>query len=283
MRIFIVLLLAFITAFSGCRKDEPVLTNSDKLTILVSILPQKYFVERIAGDKVNVIVLLPPGAFPATYEPSIKQFTEIAKAKIYFMVGHPKFALETNWAAKVQEVNKNLKVIKLVDGLDLSNENLDPHVWVAPGLVKNQLSVLTEAISVEMPEQKEFFIKNMNNFASDIDSLTNKIKNKLANVTTKKFLVLHPAWGYFAKEFGLEQVAIEQHGHESGHHKTEEIIEFAKKHKIKVVFAQKQYSSKEAETVAKEIGGQVIKIDPLAENWLENLELVADTLTNHMQ
>ena len=283
MRILCVLLLAFITTFSACRKNEPVSTNSDKLTVLVSILPQKYFVERIAGDKVNVIVLLPPGAFPATYEPSINQFTEIVKAKIYFMVGHPKFALETNWASKVQEVNKNMKVIKLADGLDLSNENLDPHVWIAPGLVKNQLPALTDAISAEMPQQKEFFLKNMKNFISDIDSLTNKIKNQLANVKTKKFLVLHPAWGYFAKEFGLEQIAIEQHGHESGHHNTEEIIEFAKKHKITVVFAQKQYSSKEAETIAKEINGQVIKIDPLAENWLENLELVADTFQKYLQ
>ena len=105
-----------------------------------------------------------------------------------------------------------MKVIKLADGLDLSNENLDPHVWVAPGLVKNQLPALTEAISAEMLEQRDFFLKNMNDFVSDIDSLAEKIKNQLANVKTKKFLVLHPAWGYFAKEFGLEQIAIEQHG-----------------------------------------------------------------------
>ncbi|MCD4658073.1 MAG: zinc ABC transporter substrate-binding protein [Planctomycetes bacterium] len=283
MRNFYVFLLMFIAIISGCQKQAPASADSDKFTVLVSILPQKYFVERIAGNKVNVLVLLPTGAFPASYEPATKQFVEIAKAKIFFMVGHPKFALETSWADKIQNANKNMKVIKLANKQDYGDSNLDPHVWIAPGLVKKQLTELTDALLTEMPDQKEFFNKNKDIFIQDIDALTNKIKEKLASVKSKKFLVFHPAWGYFAKEFGLEQIAIEQHGHESGHHSTMEIIELAKKHNITVVFAQKQYSSKEAETVAKEIGGKVIKIDPLAENWLENLELVSDTLLKHLQ
>lgn len=283
MKYFIAFLILLSIIVSGCQKVPADQTNDGKLKVLVSILPQKYFVERIAGDKVNVIVLLPPGAFPVTFEPTPKTFTDIADAKIYFKVGHPKFALEVNWADKILEANKNLKTINLSDPSDFSDKNLDPHIWVAPGTVKKQLAKLTEALSTEMPENKDFFNKNKEKFTSEIDELILQINEKLKTVKNKKFLVLHPAWGYFAQEFGLEQVAIEEHGHESGHHNIKEIVELAKKNDIKVVFSQIQYSGKEADTVAREIGGQVIKIDPLAENWLDNLKLVADTLVKHMQ
>ena len=272
--------LPFYIFAAGCKREN---VRADKLVVAVSILPQKYFVERIAKDKVKVVVLLPPGRSPEIFEPSVKQFQEIASAKIYFKVGHPKFPFEANWAKKIEQANKNMKVVSLADALELSDNNLDPHIWLAPSLVKKELDVLTKALTEQMPAQKEFFDKNKKLFIEDIDETIEQIKKIFAKTKLRKFMTFHPAFGYFAKEFGLEQIAIEKRGKNIDPRHLEQLIGKAKREGIKVIFVQKQFSRKEAREIAKEIDGEVSEIDPLAEDWLANLKKIAEAFANAMK
>lgn len=280
--IYIVITIS-LSLIIGCKDTSQIVSQSDKPTVLVSILPQKYFVERIAGDTVNVNVLLPPGAFPATFEPTPRTFSEISNSQLYFMVGHPKFALEVNWSKKIIESNKEMKVVNLSESVNGMFNDSDPHIWLSPKIVKKELKALSDSLASLIPENADLYQKNLDIFISDVDSLVEDLNKKFQNLKNNKFLVLHPAWGYFAQDFGLEQVSIEEHGHESGHHNIKEIIEFAKTNEIKTVFVQKHFSSKEADTIAREISGNVVKIDPLAENWIENLRLVSDTLAKNLK
>ena len=279
---FIIFLLVALLLSTNCeKKSETVKTN--QLVVAVSILPQKYFVERIAGDKVSVVVLIPPGASPVTYEPSAVQMRKIVDAKIYFKVGHPNLAFEVNWFSRIREANKKMVVISLADSLDKVDKNKDPHIWVSPGMVKKQLNSLTDALIQQLPAEKAFFQKNRDDFIRDIEQTTEKINIVLKSIKIKKFLVFHPAWGYFADEFGLEQIAIEEHGKEADMKSLQEIIEHAKQENIKVIFVQEQFSQKEADLIANEINGKVVKIDPLAEDWLANLEKVASAFASALK
>jgi zinc transport system substrate-binding protein len=282
-----------------------------RIGVFVSIAPQKYFVYQIGKDLVDVQVMVPPGASPATYEPKPKQMSDLSKAKIYFATGVP---FEKAWLKKIAAANPELKVVHTdqeiqkipmathlhLDGGNPHNKGehhedgghhqeaghkdmkdqpdhgfLDPHVWLSPPLVQLQAEAILNALQEVDPPHRALYETNYNQFVSKLDELDDQLRKDFAGRQGLEFMVFHPAWGYFAHTYGLKQVAIEMEGKEPKPAYLKDLIEYARERGIKVVFLQPQFSSKKAELVAREIGARVVFADPLEEDWLANMREVA--------
>jgi zinc transport system substrate-binding protein len=263
----------------------------------VSIAPQQYFVQKIGGDIVDVSVLVPPGADPHTYEPKPRQMAELSKTAVYFAVG---IDFEKAWMKKIAATNPGMRIVhtdagiekmalaehhhehaketKDAHGHDTTHHHHegapDPHVWLSPQLVKIQAKHITEALAAVDSVNRTRYEENYTAFLREIDALDAEFKSLFADRQGTRFMVFHPSWGYFAQAYGLEQVPIEIEGKDPKLAQLKELIHHAKEHNIKVIFVQPQFSSKSAQMVSREIGGQLIAVDPLAGNWAENLREV---------
>jgi zinc transport system substrate-binding protein len=287
----IALLLAGMLA--ACAPAEK--AASDQLNVTVSILPEKYFVERIGGDAVAVNVMVGPGDSPHTYEPKTDQMTALSKSALFFTIG---VEYETAWMDRFTAANPDMQIIDLSAKLekipmvahhhheegehageeeDEEEGGLDPHVWTSPENVKSMSQTIYETLAAADPNHQAEYQANLETFIKDIDQLEADIRANLSGIDSAKFIVFHPSWGYFARDFGLEQVAIEIEGSEPSAQELATIIDEAKEENAKVIFGQPEFSTKTAEYIAQEVNGKVLLIDPLAENWLENLRAVSGT------
>jgi zinc transport system substrate-binding protein len=284
---------------------------ADKLPVFVSIVTQKYFVQQIGKDLVDAQVMVQPGASPATYEPKPQQMADISKTKIYFAIGVP---FENAWLKKIAAANPDMRVVHTDDGIEKramaahhheeaaeehhedehdhkkaehhdeathdeghhDHAGLDPHIWLSPPLVKIQAQTILAALQESDPDHRSVYEANFKAFAAQIDKLDADLKKTFAGKKGLQFMVFHPAWGYFAHAYGLKQVPIEIEGKDPKPAQLKKLIQHARENDIKVVFVQPQFSTKSAELVAREIGGQVAFVDPLAEDWMANLRQVAD-------
>jgi len=288
---FSFLCLVFCTAFCAA---------ADKPTVFVSIVPQKYFVQQISKDKVNVEVMVQPGASPATYEPKPSQMAKLSSSEAYFAIGVP---FEKVWLGKISAVSPDMEIVKTERGIkkiamavhhheEIKGERqheedgheeerpehtiLDPHIWLSPVLVKKQAAVILEGLISIVPECAADFEINYRIFLEKIDALDHELQSSLQGSKGLRFMVFHPTWGYFAKEYGLEQVPIEIEGKSPKPAQLVGLIHHARKNDIRIIFVQPQFSQKSAKVVAKEIDGKVIFADPLAEDWFANLRDVAE-------
>ncbi|MBD3398014.1 zinc ABC transporter substrate-binding protein [Candidatus Micrarchaeota archaeon] len=294
--IFVTLAVALL--LFGCAAPAE---GTGKMKVVVTLLPQAEFAEEMVGDKADVIVMVPPGASPHSYEPAPSQLEEVAGASLYFKVGSG-VEFERAWMEDIQGVNPNLKIIDTSHGIALIemeehehheheehegeeeheheeehvHTGLDPHIWNSPKNAKVMVENMYEALAGEDPDNAEYYRANADAYISRLDQLDSSISNTLEGSEDREFIVFHPAWGYFARDYGLEQVAIEEAGKEPTAQSLQHVVDTAKEHRIKVVFASPQFSTSSAETVASEIGGQVVLIDPLGKNYLENMQNVSD-------
>ena len=294
-----------VVAIAGCNSTSTNKENekvvSDTLDITVSINPQKYFVKKIGGDRISVNVMVPPGAEPHTYEPKPRQLQELSEAEAYITIGVP---FEQPWMNRIKSANRDLKIIDSGKGIERikmvaehhhdhhhdSKEKeekeekigVDPHIWLAPNLVKIQAKNIYDGlIKLDSANQAEYQ-KNLDKFLAELEQIDREIEQNLAGITNRKFIVFHPAWGYFAKEYNLQQIPIEVEGTEPSAAELKELIELAKEKNIKVIFVEPQFSKKSAETIAREIGAEVVEIDPLNSNWSKNLKMVSQILARKL-
>lgn len=276
-----ILLLALFLSLAACSPvtapEVQPSTSSELVKITVSILPQKYFAERIGGENVKVNVMVLPGESPATYEPKAEQMTALSKSVAYFSIGVP---FESAWLEKIQAANAGMKMVDTTQGITreaTADGGFDPHIWLSPSLVKIQSETIYKTLTELDPSHADSYKANYESFIKDIDSLDAEIRTTLDQTKTKKFIVFHPAWGYFARDYGLEMIPVEVGGQEPSAQELATMVQKAKNENIKVVFAQPEFSQKDAQTIAEEIGGEVILISPLDADWLNNLKKVSET------
>lgn len=276
MRKIIVLFIVMslnLTAFAG-------------VNAYVSILPQKYFLEQIGRDRVNIKVMVMPGASPATYEPKPKQMTEMSSADIYFAIDVP---FEQTWLPKFAAINPEMKIVRTDDGIEKlhmakhvhegetehrdgdESEIKDPHVWLDPILVMKQADNITAALCEEDPDGCAFYKGNRDRFSVKLTKLNIEIERILFLHKGDHFMVFHPSWGYFAERYGLEQIPVELEGKEPKPSDLKNFVELAKKLNLKTIFIQPQFAKRAAELIAGETGATVATIDPLAGDWENNL------------
>ena len=262
------------------KESDSEVVAQDPITVTVSILPQQYFVKRIGGDLVNVNVMVAPGQSPATYEPKTEQMVALSESAAYISIGVP---FESAWLEKIQAANTDMKMVDTTEGIEkqyLREDVLDPHIWNSPALVKIQSENIYAALAEIDPDHADVYKENLDAFLADIDALDAEIKAALENTTATKFMVYHPAWGYFASDYGLEQIAVEVGGQEPSAQELANLITLAEEENIKVIFVQPEFSQEDAETIASEIGGEVLPISPLNPEWLDNMKMVAETFAS---
>lgn len=173
-----------------------------------------------------------------------------------------------------------MKMVDTTQGIERIATNdggFDPHIWLSPALVKIQSQTIYNTLAELDPAHIDQFKANLDAFLSDIDQLDTQIRTTIANTRSKKFIVFHPAWGYFARDYGLEEIPIEVGGQEPSAQELAGVIQLAKDENIKVVFVQPEFSQENAKTIAREIGGEVLSVNPLASDWLTNLQKVSGT------
>lgn len=270
-------LSAFLVGIAG------IAFASSKIKVSVSVLPQAYIVERIGGDKVDCQVMIPKGASPATYEPTPQQLIMLSDSKLYIKVGAPTFSFEKKHFNSIIEKNRKMIVVNMSDGVgyrsfSFNKEVKDPHVWVAPYTVKIAARSICKALSKLDPSNRDYYKENLESFLQDIEKLDNEIKTILAGKKDYSFMVFHPAWGYFADEYGLKQLPIEVKGKAPSASNIQKMIDTAKEKGIKIIFVQKGFDTRSAKSIADEIEGKVMAIDPLEKNWLKNMRSIAKIL-----
>ncbi len=267
-----------ITAAAGCGEEDEVSHGSGKITVFTSILPQEYFVERIGGDRVEVQALVTPGSSPATYEPTPRQMADLSEAKLFFRIGVP---FENTFVPKVEGATEGLRIIDTRRGITLRGN--DPHIWLNPRLVKVQARTIAEGLIEMDPAGEATYEANLAAFLHDLDALDTDLAEALAPIKGKTFMVFHPAWGYFADAYGLEQEPIESEGKEPTGRQLARMIEMATDQGVRVIFVQPQFDRSSAERIAEAIDGVVVAIDPLARDYVGNLERVAAMVREALQ
>jgi zinc transport system substrate-binding protein len=245
--------------------------------VSVSILPQKYFVEQIAGNLVQVNVLVPPGSSPHNYEVLPSQMKDLSKSKAWLQIGL--LTLEDALKAKLADINKNLAIVNCSEGIipiagsehevheHSANEAFDPHIWLAPAEVKIMAKNTLNALKVGFPQHSNAFDDNYTKFIARIDSVSAVIDQKLASLKNRNILIFHPALAYYARQFNLSQIALEFDGKEPSPKHMKEIVDLAHEQNIHIIFIQKEFDPAFAQQLSREIDGKVVIIDPLAYNW----------------
>lgn len=282
MRRFLVsVLVVFIGVFViSCTEAGPESSSGgEKINAAVSILPQAYFVERIGGENVEVNVMIPPGASPATYEPTPTQLRNLDKADIYFRIGHIPF--EKAWMSKLKSVNNDMLVMDCSKNIEIIGN--DPHIWLSPRLALKQVQVIYEGLKQVDPDNEDYYKENLNVLVQDLKALDGELQDKFAGKEIRKLMVYHPSWGYFASEYELEQLPIEKEGKEPSAYEIEQLIARAKENNINVILVSPQHSAKSAEVIAREVNAEVINADPLAKDYLSNMRSVADSIAENLE
>lgn len=274
IRAMISSLLGFLCLLSaGCSPG-----SHDRLGAAVSVLPQKYLVERIAGDRVTVAVMIPPGFSHESTEITPGQIKALSRARVYFRLGPLPFE-EANMD-RLTQANPALKVVDTSAGVALlgGHHGADPHLWLSPPAMTIMARHIRDALVELDPAGKSIYDANFKALAADMDILDRRISTMLASYKGRKFLVFHPAWSYFAQRYGLTQVAVEHEGKSPGPQHMKNIIDLARKEKIRVIFIQRQYSSAAAATVAGDLGGKVKVLDPLDPDWPAMMNTTAEAI-----
>ncbi|MEI6678535.1 MAG: zinc ABC transporter substrate-binding protein [Mariniphaga sp.] len=272
--------------FSGCFSEPPKTKNK---IVFVSILPLKYFADKIIGDTYKVEVMVPPGVGPETYSPTPKQMLLLGQAQAYFSIGFLGF--EQAWLENFKSSNANLQVFVTSKRIDLIKETeqhedhnhpqgVDPHIWSSPKTARLIATNIFEGMMQVDPANGDTYQKNLSLLLTEIAKVDSSVTRLLSGTTSKKFIIFHPALSYFARDYGLEQLSIEFEGKVPSPKHLQTVIDAAKSGKIKLILIQKEFDKENAEIIAQETGSKIVQIDPLSYEWPEQMISIAEKLSD---
>ena len=286
-----IIYISLILFLFSCNYKKNTTKEEGKQVITVSILPQKTFIHKIAGNDFDVNVLIPPGASPAAYTLLPSQLKNINRSQVWFRIGYIGF--EHSWKEKISQANRKMKVVDLSADLDLisvtdtkhpdkkHNKGVDPHIWMSPELVKQMCLHITKILSDLNPEKESVYKNNYLEFVKEIDELSSKIQEALKDYHDRQFITFHPSLSYYAREYGLIQHSLESGGKEPTPQHMARVVELAKKEGIKTIYIQSEFDREHARVFAEEIEGEIVEVWPLNPAWAENLMEITKTLIDH--
>ena len=295
---FMVLILVGTLLFATGTRETP--AGSDKPIIAVSILPQNYFVKRIGGDRVSTVVLVGSGQSPHSYEPTPKQMEQLSQAKAWILSNTD---FEIGLAPKIASMYPSLQIVDGTEGVtfrlleahshegeengvheehDNGLTNIDRHTWLGREPAKIMARHIKETLSAIDPAGAGFYEENYRVLINDIDTVFDGLVSTLAPLRGRTVFVYHPSFGYFFDDFGIIQEAVETGGKEPTAKSLAALIKEAQADEAAAIFVQAQFPVDAAKTVADAVGAQVVSLDPLAEDWLENIQRIGDTLQSSL-
>jgi zinc transport system substrate-binding protein len=277
----IIIVGVLILSLTGCNSFTE---ESDKIKITVAIEPLRYFAERIVEDNIEVITMIPQNASPENYEITTKQMMDFKNSEIYFTLELPS---ENNSILEVTA--ENTKIVNLAEivsdkykPLKIGNDN-DPHILMSISRSKIIIDEILNNVIEINKDNEELYRKNAADLISDLDNLDIEIVESLNGVKNRSFIVYHPSLQYFANEYDLNMVAIQDEGKEASAIQIVNIIDFAKDNNIKVVFYQAEIDSSQAESIAEEIDGKTVMVNPLAYDYIDNYKKMSKLIKDNMK
>lgn len=274
------IILTTTVGLTGCSRTSS--TEEEGLTVAVTIIPQETFVKAVAGDLVKVVTMVPPGKSPESYAPTPREMEQFSSASIYFTIGIS--TEDTNILPRTHDINKNLKIVSLADEVrkeyadrEFAPGSRDEHIWLSPKRAVVMIRAIASELSAIDPKNKDIYQKNALDYISELEKLDSEIQASLKDMSSRTFIVYHPAFGYFADDYGLNMLSLEEEGKEATARDLQDIIDIAKKENIKVIFYQAETDSKKSRAFAEEVGGRAKMIQPLAADYIENLRKTANT------
>ena len=275
-RIVIGMLIAAVCviAVSACITPEgEKAAGEEGIGVVVTILPQADFVENVGGDRVQVTVMVPPGASPHTYEPTASQLKEVSKAKVYFKVGSG-VEFEQAWMDKIFAANPDIKVVDCARGITKMGK--DPHIWNSPVNAKVIVENICDGLCQADLEHEAYYTTNRDKYLQELNDVDAYIHERLDGFTKNRvFMIYHPAFGYFANDYALTQIAIEHKGKAPTPKVTQDCVDKARQYNLSYIYVAPQFATRDAETIAHAIGGQTVFIDPLPIDYIANMRSIA--------
>ena len=270
--------VAMLASVLSCGQKEG---EDEKIVVATSILPLADFLGNVGGEKIEVIVMVPPGASPHAYEPTTSLMAALSRARMYAKVGSG-IEFELAWMDKLLAVNEEMLVIDCSEGIEIheaagehegeeGHGAMDPHVWMSPPNVQIMVQNICRGLVQIDPDSKDYYEKNRDRYLKELIRLDQDIRDGLSGMDSRTFMVYHPAFGYFAEEYNLTMLTVEVEGKEPTAAGMTISIEQAGKHNVKVIFISPQFNPQSARVIAEAIGGEVVFIDPLAGDYVMNM------------
>ncbi len=285
---------------AGCSGSEE---KQQQRVVFTTILPQKDFVQRVAADRFEVNALVGPGQSPHDFIVTPEQMVRLSQAEIFFRIG---VEAEEGFLPRIIASNPGLKIADLREGVRMrdieqpcehdghhhshddnhrdkhhhyhNHGSKDPHIWLSPVTVKQIAMTIKNTLVEQDPEGEQIYARNLASFIDELDSLDTFLRRVFAPYKGRYLFVFHPAFGYFADEYGLKQMAIETGGKEPSARALTRLLDLAKEHNPGVIFVQPQYSEKSARAIAEQIGCAVVTINPLPENYIKEMRTMAEAI-----
>ena len=265
---------ALIISGASCAPRAEV---TDRIGVIVTLLPRAEFVASVGGEKVSVTVMVPPGASPHAYEPTPSQMVTVTRAKMYAKVGSG-IDFELVWMDKLVTANQKMLIVDCSDGVQLQKlagaqerSALDPHIWLSPLNARLMVQNIANGLMQIDPDNLAYYEKNRDAYLQKLTRLDRDIRDSLSAVTNRRFMVYHEGFGYFARDYNITMLPIEEEGKEPTAIDIADLIKLAKEHKIKVIFTSPQFNPQSARVIAEAIDGRVVFIDPLAGDYIDNM------------
>lgn len=294
------LFLFFCLLLAGCGQSK----QGEEKIVSVTIEPQRYFAEKIAGDKFKINCVVPAGQSPETYDPTPQQMIGVGRSAAYLRIGPIGF--EQAWMQSIKDNNPSLRIFDLSEGMELVSEpaveeghdegeesdndhaahahvhagGIDPHIWNSISGAKTMAQNTRDAFIALDKENEAYYRENYNRLAAEIDSTGRTIQDLLGPLTHRTFIIYHPALTYFARENGLTQLCIEMDGKEPSPAQLKKLVETARRQDARVVFIQQEFDQKNAELIAKETGCRLVRINPLDADWKKEMIHIAKSLAD---
>ena len=276
--IFLPFVLLSLLPFEGVE-GIPSVYAEEPLVIAVSVPPQKYFLEQLLGDAVRVLVVIPPNADHENYEPGIAQLEALSRADAFLSLGHPKASFEKIWLERLSELRGNNVPLKILSpGGSLKIDPADLHYWTSVKTIANYLPLLADDLSKTFPQMAPRIQGNLTRALLEVQTLEKELSAAWAPHAACAFLVFHGAWGAFAHDFQLRQLALEMDGREPGVLAVSQTIEDARRLGIHTLFLEPQRPASTVRAYLEELHAKAVVIDPLAADWAGNLRLVSQAI-----
>jgi zinc transport system substrate-binding protein len=275
MKKYLVFLLATLITV-GCTNSQK---DINKRIVTVTIEPLRYFTEQIAGDKFTVKTIIPSGNNPETYEPTTKQMIDFSRSDIYIKVGDLGF--ERTWMKKLTNNAPHIIVVNASDGISLLNSKNgipDPHTWTSPANVKKICANIYHSLRDLDEKDSLYFYKRLEELDKKIDAVDFAIRNNISQLKDRSFLIYHPTLTYFANEYKLNQIPIEEDGKEPSASQILNIINKAKTNNIRIMFVQKEFKSRNTDVISNSTNTKIVEINPLSYDWCKEMTSISEKL-----
>lgn len=268
------------------------------LRLAVSVAPQQYLLKELKTPDSRIVVVIPPGHSPATWDPTPRQMQDIVSADVLFPIGVP---FEQVWLPKLRQHAPDMLIADTLKGIELmhfpqtgadntehhghahSHSGIDPHVWLDPVRAMAIAANMAATLQQLDPEHSTFYAKRLDVLSRNLLELHHEISQTLAPLQQRSFMVYHPSWGYFAARYNLNQIALEKDGKEPSGIHLAQLIQRAKTEHITTIFVQHQFSTRAARAIAAQTGATIETLDPLDPDLAHTLRLTAQKLADSLK